>query len=180
MTFSCRTAMILDSDEAGRNDGTQNLYAIIDALHPRCPDEHRMYRAASDAIKIDIGLEGLHLTTEGVASYGDIQCTEGLLIFCAVKHPLREQDHPGAGAVRRQSGMQAPRSRAPAARRSATACRWWWTRHRAARSHPARRARRAAYGSDVRAARRQHAEMLAYVTLQGEDTDNGCAAHQPR
>ena len=58
--------------KTGRNHGTQNLYAIIDALHPRCPDEHRMYWAASDAIKIDIGLEGLNLTTEGVASYGDI------------------------------------------------------------------------------------------------------------
>ena len=39
---------------------------------------------------------------------------------------------------------------------------------------------RAAYGSNVRAARRQHAEMLAYITLQSEDTDDRCAAHQPR
>jgi hypothetical protein len=65
-----------------------------------------VYRTALDTFKIDIGLEGLNLTTEGVASYGDIEGTEGLLIFCAINHPLREQDHSGTGAVRRQSIAQ--------------------------------------------------------------------------
>ena len=44
--------------------------------------------------RIDIGFEGLDLTTEGIASYGDIESPEGLLIFGAVQHSLGEQDRP--------------------------------------------------------------------------------------
>ena len=98
--------MIFDSPRPGGTTAPEHLYAVIDALHPRCPDEHRMDWAACNAVKIDIGFEGLNLTTEGIASYGDIECPESLLIFGAVQHPLGEQDHPGTGAVRRQSCAQ--------------------------------------------------------------------------
>jgi hypothetical protein len=60
---------------------------------PRCrQDQHQSRR--------------LDLTAEGVAADGDVQRAESLLIFSAVQHVLGEQDHPGAGAVRRQSASQ--------------------------------------------------------------------------
>jgi hypothetical protein len=39
---------------------------------------------------------------------------------------------------------------------------------------------RAAYRSDIGAARRQRAEMFSDITLQSKDTDERWAAHQPR
>jgi hypothetical protein len=65
-----------------------------------------MHRTAFNALKINIGLEGLDLSTEGIASHGDIQRAQRLLIIGAVKNVLGEQDHSGAGAVRRQSCSQ--------------------------------------------------------------------------
>jgi hypothetical protein len=102
------------------------------------------------------------------------------LIFCAIKHPLREQDHPGAGTVGRQATLQGSDQRLPQLedpRQLVDGGGLPTGQHDPIQPGELGRA---AYGSNVRTARRQHAEMLAYITLQSEDTDDRCAAHQPR
>ena len=52
--------------------------------------------------KAIVGLEAVDLPAEGVAAHGDVEAADGLLVGGRVEDPVGEQDHPGAGAVRRQ------------------------------------------------------------------------------
>ncbi len=76
------------------------------ALHPGRPDEHAADRAAVDAIDLQVGFEGIHLTAERVAPHHDVDRTEWSLIGPAVQDLGRQHDHPGAGAERRQTVRQ--------------------------------------------------------------------------
>jgi hypothetical protein len=51
---------------------------------------------------VQVLLEGVDLTAEGIAPHRDVQSPEGLLVSSPIGDPVGEHDHPGAGAVYRQ------------------------------------------------------------------------------
>jgi len=59
-------------------DAGQHLDVIADALDVRGPDEHR--RDDTDAVHLELGLEGVDLTSEGVAPHGDVDEPEAALV----------------------------------------------------------------------------------------------------
>ena len=80
-TAPCRTATIRPA-AAPPDSGTRrkDLDAVADALHPRRADEHGPHRVADDALELQVGLEGVDLTTEGVAAHRHVDRTEVLRV----------------------------------------------------------------------------------------------------
>ncbi len=54
--------------------------------------------AAGEFAHLKLGLEGLELTAEGIATHHDVDRAERALIAPAVEDLAREEDHPGAGS----------------------------------------------------------------------------------
>ena len=48
-----------------------------------------------EAGEVEVLLEGVHLAPERVASHGDVEAADGLLVAGAALDPVGEQDHPG-------------------------------------------------------------------------------------
>jgi len=89
-----------DDPTRGRpaRDTGQHLDVRPDLLHPRCTDEDRVHGGVQPE-HVDVLLEGVHLTPEGVAPHRDVEPSEGLLVGPAVGDPVGEHDHPGARPV---------------------------------------------------------------------------------
>jgi hypothetical protein len=82
-------------------DGGEHLDTFTDPLDDRSPDEHRMHLIAFDAGDRKVRLEGIILSSEGIATNVDVDSCEGSLICPTVEDAGRQQDHPGAGPERR-------------------------------------------------------------------------------
>src|SRR3954469_5105556 len=85
-------------------DAGEDLDARTHCLHPRRADEDRVHRLVQPG-EVEVALEGVDLSAEGVAAHGDVQAADGLLADDAVLDPVGQHDHPGAGAEHRHPGV---------------------------------------------------------------------------
>ena len=85
-------------------DAGEHLDAGPDPLDPRCADEDPVHLAHPD--DIEVGLEGVDLPAEGVAPHRHVEAAEQRLPGSATAHLVGQQNHPGAGAVRRETALQ--------------------------------------------------------------------------
>ena len=154
---------------AGRRAGPRRWRArgrrTAHVLDPRSADEHALNRVV-DPVDVHVGLERIDLPPVGVAANRDVHQREQRL---AVDHPLRHHDHPGARAEDRHPvANPLPDRTHEVAGQGQLGDR----RGLPARDHEAvhvrelsRRANLDGGGSE----RREHADVLAEVALQGED-----------
>ncbi len=156
----------------------QDVHTGPDPLDPRRADEHRADRIAVDAGEVEVGLERVHLTSEGVAPHRHVEPVEVLRIGAGVEHLAREQDHPGTRAVGRHPVLEAGTNRIeeiedgqqPAHRRRL-----------AARNHQA--VHGFEFGESANAERTgaagfERREMLADVALECEHADGRLFGHE--
>jgi len=80
---------------------------VADPLDPRRPDEHGTHRLAAHPSDVEVGLEGVDLTTEGVAPHRDVEAVEMHGIRGGVQDVGGQQDHAGAGPVGGHTGGEA-------------------------------------------------------------------------
>jgi hypothetical protein len=90
-------------DPTGARLGPDDLDARASLLDPRRADEHRAELGAGDAAQRDVALERVHLAAERVPADGHVDPAERLLPVDPVRQPVRQHDHPGAGAERRHA-----------------------------------------------------------------------------
>src|SRR4051812_19564538 len=86
-------------------DAAEHLDVRPAVLHPGRSDEHRVEGVAVDVGQVYVGLEGVDLPAERVATYGHVDPAQRLLVGRPVDDPVGEQDHPRAGPVRRQAPL---------------------------------------------------------------------------
>lgn len=105
MTLPCRTATICP---AAGPDGTRasTSTAGTGTFDPRGADEDRPHRAVVEPGEVEVGLEGIDLTTEGIAAHRHIDAVQRLHIGARVEHLGGEQDHARAGTVGGQAISQ--------------------------------------------------------------------------
>src|SRR5947199_10852089 len=85
-------------------DERQDFDSVADTLDVRRPDEHRGH--PTDAVDVEVGLEGVDLTPEGVTAHGEVDHTEAVLVAPAVEYLRCQQDHPRTGAEGRHALVQ--------------------------------------------------------------------------
>src|SRR5689334_19175473 len=91
-------------DPTGALVSSQNADLRAGLLYPGRPDEYGAERiAVPEAGQVDIPLEGVDLAAERVPADGHVDAAVGLLPLHPVGDPVRQHDHPGAGAERRQA-----------------------------------------------------------------------------
>src|SRR5664280_2386910 len=87
-------------------DPTEHLDVGSDRLDHRCADENRGHRSrvepGSKTVDLDDTFEGVYLPTEGIAPDHDIHAANQRLIATTVQHPVGQENHAGAGPVRRE------------------------------------------------------------------------------
>ena len=145
-------------------------------LDPRSADEHTAHRVV-DPVDVHVGLERIHLSAVGVATDGDVHQRKQRL---AVEHalaitiiPAHAEDGHAVLRAFPQRIHQLARMRQLRDRRRLTA-----------RDHEAIDVRELRHLPDLDrdgARGREDADVLAEITLQGEDADlQGTAPYQPR
>lgn len=100
--LTCADDPLLSIDDNAREFG----HANAEPLDRWRTNEHCMHRLAERA-DVEIGLERIGLTTEGVTSNSDINRAKRLLIWTTVEHHATQKDHAGARAERRHAGLEA-------------------------------------------------------------------------
>lgn len=76
-------------------EGGEHRHTRSDALDYRCPDKYSV-KGVSEPVDGQIGLERVHLATEGVAPHLDVDTRELMLIGSTVRDATCEQDHSRA------------------------------------------------------------------------------------
>ncbi len=89
-----------------RRDRRKDLDLRAGLLDPRRTDEHRVH-GIGETVELDVTLERVDLTTEGIAPHRDVESAERLLAVDAAGDAVGQHDHPGAGAERRHTGADA-------------------------------------------------------------------------
>src|SRR3954464_712839 len=84
-----------------------------DVLDPGRPDEHRTHRLAVDTLEGEVLLEALDLAAERVAADRHVDPAERLLPGDGIQDAFRQEDHPGAGPVRRHALLDPVEDRLP-------------------------------------------------------------------
>ena len=85
-------------------DLRQDFNTRSNALHPGGAYKYRRERLVTEGRNTEIGLEGVDLSSEGVAANHNIHTTHSLLIWARVEDGVREHDHACACSEHRHSG----------------------------------------------------------------------------
>jgi hypothetical protein len=140
-----------------------------DALHDRRPDEDAMYRRIAKHWYLDVSLERLELSPEGIALHGYVEQREDRVL--AIADLAREQDHARTGAHDRgplASQVQDRLSQAPAVDELAHG-RGFATWHD--KSVESFEVLRQAHGDGLRSERGEHGLMFGKSSLDAENAD---------
>src|SRR3546814_1567589 len=83
----------------------KDLHSRSDLLDPGGADEDRVH-LVGEVGEVEVTLERDDLPSEGVATNGDVQPAERLLVLGAVDDVVGEHDHPGARSEEHTSELQ--------------------------------------------------------------------------
>jgi hypothetical protein len=83
-------------------NGSQDLNGRAHSLYPGGPNEYGPEWLAAKFGNVEVSFERGDLSPKGVASDGDVDATDGLLVGAAVQHLVGQHDHAGARSVDRK------------------------------------------------------------------------------
>ena len=108
----------------------QHPHVGTDPLHPRRPDEHRVHRAVQP-FELDVALEGVDLSTEGVAPHRHIDALQRCGVTArntGIEDLAGQQDHSGARTVGGHAVGQPRPQRLEQFEFAQQVASSWWTR----------------------------------------------------